>query len=568
MAATHRRRSWSLLACAAALLSSSLAAQTSAATDTTPPVGTVEYWSLDRATYTAELRFSYSDPESSLTDILVACDGEDAVSYPYTTRLFLPVKKPEGLCTGYGQHLLRFAVRNSAGLVSQDRYAYVDVNPYIELETPRPAITGEPFTIRPIFPDDYVFPPTAECVWEFRWGSETTLLTNDPDGTFGGLYFKGPAGEYCQEWTFTLPWTPLQQYQVSLSYAEEPFTFISYASIGLPDDGLGLIKATVGTTSRHISNSTIPLAYILPDKDVLVVGESVTFTRYLVHDPQLEPSKAEWVAHSEGESPSVFEKTGGGSFTFAPDRPGVWIAGWMYTRGDRWAQAYYDPIAKRPDSKAPTVTKPAQRVGAGTLGTTVPVKMTWSGADSGSGVDRYVLQRSKNGGAWTAVTLPSPLTTSVTLPLDKGNSYRFRVRAVDKAGNRSAWLEGPTFKPAIIQESNTNIRYVSSWSTAASATASGGAHRLTASSTARANYTFSGRDVAWVAETGPGRARVDVYVDGSFVQTVDLYAASVQPRKIVFSRHWSAKGTHTISLRNRATTGRPQASLDAIVLLR
>jgi hypothetical protein len=61
---------------------------------------------------------------------------------------------------------------------------------------------------------------------------------------------------------------------------------------------------------------------------------------------------------------------------------------------------------------------------------------------------------------------------------------------------------------------------------------------------------------------------VDVYLDGVKVGTVDLLAAADSPRLVVFSRRFTTVGTHTLVLRNRATTGRRDANVDAILLLR
>jgi hypothetical protein len=60
---------------------------------------------------------------------------------------------------------------------------------------------------------------------------------------------------------------------------------------------------------------------------------------------------------------------------------------------------------------------------------------------------------------------------------------------------------------------------------------------------------------------------VDVYVDGALAGTVDLYAASNSPRRLVFVHSWSSSGSHSIELRPRATSGRPRADVDAFVIL-
>lgn len=69
------------------------------------------------------------------------------------------------------------------------------------------------------------------------------------------------------------------------------------------------------------------------------------------------------------------------------------------------------------------------------------IVVTWSATDTVSGVSSYDLQVSLNGGGWTdwlhAVTFTSGTYFGTT-----GNTYAFRVRARDGAGNVSDWFTG------------------------------------------------------------------------------------------------------------------------------
>src|ERR687893_3106839 len=61
----------------------------------------------------------------------------------------------------------------------------------------------------------------------------------------------------------------------------------------------------------------------------------------------------------------------------------------------------------------------------------------------------------------------STTTTSERLDLSPGaNTYLFRVRAVDKAGNMGAYKLGPGFKVNAFQESSTAIVDTGFWNTA------------------------------------------------------------------------------------------------------
>jgi hypothetical protein len=51
------------------------------------------------------------------------------------------------------------------------------------------------------------------------------------------------------------------------------------------------------------------------------------------------------------------------------------------------------------------------------------VSLAWSAGDPTSGIARYQLQQSVNGGAFTDVALPTETTTSINPSLEAGKSY-------------------------------------------------------------------------------------------------------------------------------------------------
>ena len=104
------------------------------------------------------------------------------------------------------------------------------------------------------------------------------------------------------------------------------------------------------------------------------------------------------------------------------------------------------------DTLPPLMKPPSQNLVANsTLGTVeVPVKISWSGIDSGSGIAKYELQQSINGGTYASVPLPSATAVTKTLSLEPGKTYRFQVRAQDQAGNWSGWKPGPSFMATVL----------------------------------------------------------------------------------------------------------------------
>jgi hypothetical protein len=232
-----------------------------------------------------------------------------------------------------------------------------------------------------------------------------------------------------------------------------------------------------------------------------------------------------------------------------------------------WSPVHSDTIVL--DTVAPAARAPAAAVAAGYgVGSLVPTRVSWSATDATSGVAGYRVEQSTDGGAWAALSLSGPLVTAIVRALAPGHSYQYRVRAVDRAGLWSGWAYGPVLRPALYQETSTALGWAGSWSRYAVAGASGGYARGSTQAGAWAKFTASARSIGWVAVRGPSRGRAAVYADGVLIGTVDLYATTVQPARLVYVRSWTSVGTHTITVKVSGTTGRPRVEIDAFALLR
>jgi hypothetical protein len=75
----------------------------------------------------------------------------------------------------------------------------------------------------------------------------------------------------------------------------------------------------------------------------------------------------------------------------------------------------------------------------------VPILLTWRGSDATCGVARYRLSVSRAGGAWKR-TGDATTSKQAVRHLKVGTTYRFRVRAVDRAGNVGSWTTGGSFR--------------------------------------------------------------------------------------------------------------------------
>jgi hypothetical protein len=230
------------------------------------------------------------------------------------------------------------------------------------------------------------------------------------------------------------------------------------------------------------------------------------------------------------------------------------------------------------DTSAPLAQPPSQSIPANSTleasaTSAIPVKLSWSATDD-SGVSGYVLQQSTDEGAtFQDVTLASPKATSTTLQLQPGGTYQFRVQATDGAGNRSEWASGPSFVVGPEQEDGGAVSYAGSWTPLASDAAYGGATSQSQTKNSTAGFAFSGRNVAWVATKGPDGGKARVLLDGTAIATVDLYASTSQPRKVVFSKGGlDPSVAHTLTVQvlgtKNASSSSTRVDVDGFVALR
>ena len=196
--------------------------------------------------------------------------------------------------------------------------------------------------------------------------------------------------------------------------------------------------------------------------------------------------------------------------------------------------------------------------------TTVPVRVSWHGTDDDSGVAGYELQQQVPSSGWTTVTLPSPTSTAVVRSLAVGETARLRVRAIDGAGNESAFVAWDPIDVRRPQERSRAIDWTGTWARADDARLSGGHSRHTRTTGHRATFAFTGDSIAWVSRRAPSAGRARVLIDGVRVATIDLHAASQAYRRIVFATSLATDGPHTIEIR---PLGDGRVDVDAFVVL-
>jgi hypothetical protein len=226
------------------------------------------------------------------------------------------------------------------------------------------------------------------------------------------------------------------------------------------------------------------------------------------------------------------------------------------------------PACASTDTVAPTATAARWRLVTGTAissGRTT-VRLVWTGSDATSGISRYELAQSTDGGAWTTVAtaLTSP---TIDRLLAYGHTYRFRVRAIDQAGNVGAWAYGSTFRLTAVSQSSSSVRYRGTWVTSTSTTVWwGGTARSSSTRGSTASFTFTGRSIAWVGLKAANRGKAYVYINGVLKATVDLYSAATLKQRVVWSTTYSTSAARTIMIKVLGTTGRPRVDVDGFLV--
>lgn len=237
---------------------------------------------------------------------------------------------------------------------------------------------------------------------------------------------------------------------------------------------------------------------------------------------------------------------------------------------DGWSDVTWDTIIL--DSMAPTATKPGWRFVSGATagtGTSVDGLVSWTGADSGSGILRYRLIRtSPTGGQATNVGPTVPTDKSVPQSLDAA-IYRFQVKANDGAGNVGV-SPAPdlSVRASDLSETSNKITYSGAWSAPTTRSgARGGKVRSATSRTASATVAFTGFAFAWVAPRSPSNGSARVYIDDHFAGTVDLHTGTEQPRRIVFARQLPG-GSHTVKIVPVGTFRHARVEIDSFFVAR
>ena len=331
------------------------------------------------------------------------------------------------------------------------------------------------------------------------------------------------------------------------------------------DDGNGgTDTATVSITiagANRAPNAVNDVSFSVPE------GAAATPLDVLENDDDPDGDSFAIVAKSNGAHGTVAITGGGTGLTYDPVSLYYGLDTFTYRIRDAGGleKSAKVVVTVTRDITAPIVVAPAQQFLGQTVGTTLRTRIAWSATDAGSGINRYTVQVSANGGTFATIALVTPTRTFVDRSVTDGVSYRFRVRATDGEGNTSAWKYSVIFKPARFQESTSLATYVGVWGTSKSANALGGAARTAAAVGRTATFKATAFDIGLVWTQTATSGSADIYVDGSLASRINLRAPSTTFRQLIFARHWATLGTHTIEIR---PIGTGRVDIDAFVVLR
>ncbi len=335
---------------------------------------------------------------------------------------------------------------------------------------------------------------------------------------------------------------------------------VSASVVNHPSDGAERAVDEALLVVSSIPTGPLSQVVVRPGDRTLVVGQVLPFVARGVDAARNGVPVA---ARSVKWSVTGLGGTLGSDLKFRARRPGTAVV-----RAAVGGHAGTATITVVPDTIAPVGKAPATRLQTGgtVTSSTVPVAVSWPAAtDVGSGVGGYELAQRLGAGSWTAVRLPSPTARSVVVRLAPGVAVQFRLRAYDRAGNRSAWKNSTMFLVRTATERGAT--YTGSWATRSGGLYLNGAGRAARAAGATATYRFTGSQVAWLAPRASTSGSATVLIDGRRVATVSLRSSVTQPRRVVFSYTWSAIGRHTITIRVAGTAGHPWVNVDGFAVV-
>jgi hypothetical protein len=243
----------------------------------------------------------------------------------------------------------------------------------------------------------------------------------------------------------------------------------------------------------------------------------------------------------------------------AGDTVRAWV---QWGTGSAWSAPV--AVSATIDTTTPLVAQGPLSFATGTVGATVPMRFTFSASDPESGIGAYLADWNCAPGD-AIVMLPAAATAATrALPLG-GKCVQYFALPWNGAGAMPSTPDQTPLAVKASQGTAAGLSYAKTWSTQKVSKFLGGSTKYATAKGAKATFTFFGGAVGFVTTQGPGRGKAEIWVDGARVKTIDLKAATLKYRQLVWSTAWDAVGTHTVVVKVLGTAGRPRVDVDAFV---
>ncbi len=187
--------------------------------------------------------------------------------------------------------------------------------------------------------------------------------------------------------------------------------------------------------------------------------------------------------------------------------------------------------------------------------TSATVKWSYSDPPPSSGGGTFtLLERQGLGGTYGPV-VSGATARQATRTVGPGTTACWESVATDPAGNSATSDEVCAAAP--FDDRSGSLTYTQPAAQQADGAAYRGTLTRLTGAPAEVSFTFTGRKVGLFAQRGPAAGKADVYVGGTLVKTVDLYASSVAETVSVWTKAFGSVGTHTLRV---VWTGKKNAS--------
>jgi hypothetical protein len=127
-------------------------------------------------------------------------------------------------------------------------------------------------------------------------------------------------------------------------------------------------------------------------------------------------------------------------------------------------------------------------------------------------------------------------------------TFRERALATDSAGNLSSWTYADPFAITDFQIHNPALAFGGTWRAKYARAYWNGGRRFATRAGTTATLTTSGSSFALVSALGPDMGRFRVTVDGTELETIDLYSPTRVERYVAWSTSFDSVGEHTITI--------------------